>query len=245
MWTMKRAALVVAAAACLWPADARADETEDIAFIALGLGVVGGNVAFTVYDGIVMDAGDEPAVGASIAQTIIGGIETLGLTGIATAISLDEEDEGAELAFLPVVTWVGTLGTFGAWSLAAPHSVDVKGRFGLSAVLTMNMYFTAINMATLVDSRSSPDYFSSPQVTLMAPECLLTTIKAVTDPDGRDRWVPMAVWSGALTAHGLVSLIVRGLAFEKEHSSSMSALIVPMIDTPEGPVPGVTLGGLL
>ena len=244
MRTTKSAALVVAAAACLWPGDARADDTEDIAFVALGLGLVGGNVAFTVYDGIVMDAGDEPAVGASIAQTILGGIEMLGITGVATVITLNDEDEGAELAFIPLATWVGTLGTFGAWSLASPDSVDVKGRFGLSSVLAMNMYFTAINVATLADGRASPDYLSIPQVTLMAPECVLTTIKAVTDPDGRDRWVPMAVWSGALTAHGLVSLVVRGIAFEKEHDANR-ALVVPMIDTPEGPVPGVTIGGLL
>ena len=78
----------------------------------------------------------------------------------------------------------------------------------------------------------------------MAPECVLTTIKAVTDPEGRERWVPMAVWSGALTVHGLVSLIVRGLAFERRDELDSSALVVPVIDTPEGPVPGVTLGGL-
>ncbi len=240
---MKRAALTVSVAACLWPSVAHADETEDIAFIALGIGLVSANVAFTVYDGIIMDAGDEPAVGASIAQTILGGLELLAVTGVSTAITLDDEDEGVELAFFPLATWVGTLGVFGAWSLAAPESVDVKGRFGLSSVLAMNMYFTAINVATLADGRSSPDYFSIPQLTLMAPECILTTIKAVTDPEARDRWVPMAVWSGVLSGHALVSLVMRGIEFEKKHDVN-SALVVPVIDTPEGPVPGVTIGGL-
>lgn len=225
------------------PAVAHADDTESIAFVALGLGLVGGNIAFTVYDGIVMDANEEPAVGASIAQTIIGGIELLAVTGVSTALTLDDEDEGIELAFLPLATWVGTLGTFGAWSLAAPDSVDVKGRFGLSSVLAMNMYFSALDIATLADGRSSPDYFSIPEVTLMGSECILTTWKAVTDPEGRDRWIPMSIWSGVLTMHGVASLVLRGLEFEKEHETN-SALLVPMIGTPEGPQPGVTMGGL-
>lgn len=238
-------AAAVAGLALLPAPEARADSLEDIAFIALGLGLVGGNVAFTVYDGIVMDAGEEPAPGASIAQTIIGGIEMLAITGISTAITLDDPDEGAELAFLPLATWVGTLGTFGAWSLADSTTVDAKGRFGLSSVLAMNMYFTALNIATLADGRASPDYFSIPEVTLMAPECVLTTWKAVTDPAGRDRWVPLAVWSGALTLHGFASLVVRGLEFERSSSGSYALpLPTPMIGTPEGPVPGMTMSGV-
>ncbi len=121
-------------------------------------------------------------------------------------------------------------------------SLDVKGRFGLSTVVALNVFFTGVAFGTIADGRSLPDYMSIPQTALMAPELLLTTIKAVTDPEGRAGWIGLAAWSGALTVHGVTSLILRGVAHEKAHSK---AGLLPFIVTAEGPIPGVTVAGSL
>jgi hypothetical protein len=175
-----------------------------------------------------------------IAQGVIMGLQTLAMDALGTGFSVAEEDEGIELAVLPFASWLGGMTAFSVWTLAAPQSVDVRGRFGLSMVLGMNVYFTSVAAATLGSGRASPDYMSIPQLALMAPECLLTTIKAATDPDARGAWIGLAAWSGLLSVHATVSLIARGIEFERKAAGNVSVL--PFAPAPEGLAPGVSIG---
>jgi hypothetical protein len=234
------AATLLAGALLVTPSVASADDEDAI----IGVTVVGSlavlDVVFTVYSGLKVDAREEPERGWMIAQSVIMGLQTVAVDAVGTVMSVAEEDEGIELAVLPFATWLGGMSAFSMWSLAAPQSVDVPGRFGLSTVLGLNVYFTSVAAATLGSGRASPDYMSIPQLALMAPECLLTTIKAATDPDARGAWIGLAAWSGLLSVHATVSLIARGIEFERKASGDVSVL--PFAPAPEGIAPGVSIG---
>jgi hypothetical protein len=214
-------------------ATAQADDGEAILGATVVTSLVVSDVVFTVYSAITVDANEEPDTGWMIAQTSVVGLQALVLNGLGAGVA----------AFFPLATLLGTLSTFGAWSLiGSGTSIDVKARFGLSSVLAMNTYFSGVAIATMADGRPLPDYMSIPQTALMAPEFLLTTIKAVTDPEGRAEWIGLASWSGLLTLHGTTSLILRGIAFEKAQSASA---FLPFATTTEGPIPGLTFVGAL
>jgi hypothetical protein len=234
------AAAVLAGASVVTPREALADDEDAILGVTLVGSLIVTDVIFTVYTGLRVDAAEEPARGWMIAQSVVVGLQTVALDIVGTAMSVAEEDEGIELAVLPFATWLGGMSVFSLWSLAAPQSVDVRGRFGLSTVLGLNVYFTSVAAATLGSGRASPDYMSIPQLALMAPECLLTTIKAVTDPDARSAWIGLAAWSGVLSVHATVSLIARGIEFERKAAGEVSVL--PFAPAPEGIAPGVSIG---
>jgi hypothetical protein len=234
------AALLSSAATLATPDVAVADDEDALLGITLVGSLVVTDVIFTVYTSLKVDAPEEPARGWMIAQSVVMGLQTLVADSLGTVFSVAEPDEGIELGVFPFASWLGGMSAFSIWSLAAPQSVEVRGRFGLSMVLGINTYFTSVAMATLASGRASPDYMSIPQLALMAPECLLTTIKAATDPDARGAWIGLAAWSGLLSVHATVSLIARGIEFERKASGNVSVL--PFAPAPEGIAPGVTIG---
>lgn len=224
-------------------ATAQADDEDAVIGATVVTSLVVSDVVFTVYSAVKVDANEEPDTGWMIAQTSVVGLQALALDGLGAGFAAFTDDEGPELGIFPFATLLGTLSTFGAWSLiGSGPSIDVKARFGLSSVLAMNTYFSGVAIATLADGRPLPDYMSIPQTALMAPEFLLTTIKAVTDPEGRAEWIGLATWSGLLTLHGTTSLILRGIAFDKAHTTSA---FLPFATTTEGPIPGLTFVGAL
>ena len=243
MWRRAILGLPIVVGACVAAPEARADDGA----VALGTvftGLAVSDIVFTIYSAIKVDENVEPNSSWMIAQTSVVGLQALFLNGLASGFAAFDKDDGLDLVIFPFATWLGTLSVFSTWSLIDDTgSPDVKGRFGLSTVLALNLFFSGVAVGTLADGRPLPEYMSIPQTALMAPELLLTTIKAVTDPDGRAEWIGLAAWSGALAIHGATSLIVRGIAHEKKAGSKTAML--PFIVTAEGPIPGLTVAGSL
>lgn len=216
---MKRTASLAALALAvtgLFPREARAeDQSENFGYALLasgGLMAMVADIAFTAYSGAAVAELREPSQSWMIAQTAIGGTSALVLNGVGLGLAADDRrEEGLELVTFPASIWTGGIAIFGGWSLAEPGETDVRARFALSFVAGTNLAFSTLAIGAHFDERPTPFYISVPQLALMAPECVLTAIQASEDPDNVAGWTALSVWSGVLTTHAVINLIVRGV----------------------------------
>jgi hypothetical protein len=235
--TRRRAIAAVAGAVLLFPRDARAEDQEETFGIAAGVSVgmmaIIADLAFTGYTGASVAELKEPSQSWMIAQTAVGGASALVMNGLGLALAAeDHREEGYEMATLPISIWTGALAVFGGWSLAEPGETDLRARLGLSFVASTNLAFTTLGIGAHFDERPASFYVAIPELALMAPECVLTAIKAADDPDNKAAWATLSVWSGLLTAHAAINLIARGVEGDTD------AIPPPAIEAPA--VPAVT-----
>ncbi len=228
-------ALALALTAALAPQAALADQEES--FLVVGAvslaGMLGAaDIAFSAYTATMVADGEEPAQSWMIAQTTLAGAQALVLAGATIALTAeDHREEGYEMLAVPFVIWTGGLATFGAWSLAAPFETSTDTRLGASFLGATNLAFTSVGIGALGDERYLPFYASVPQVAIMAPESVLTAVKAANESGERPGWIALSVWSGLLTVHGVINLVGRatsGDPYDRYNS--------PM-PTPEPPPP--------
>lgn len=233
--------MLAAVGAVFWPPrEARAeDQTEVFGYAIAGtFGIMAtvADVAFSAYSAVSVSDMKEPSQSWMIAQTAVGGASALVMNGLGLGLAAeDKREEGYELATFPISVWTGGLAIFGGWSLAEPSGSDLRTRFGLSFVAGTNLAFSTLAVGAHFDERATPFYISVPQLALMAPECVLTAIKAAEDSDHRAAWSGLAVWSGVLTAHAAINLVARGLQGSNDRPDPFAAATPPPPPPPVDP----------
>lgn len=261
------AAYAAGLATLLGASSARADDSAEVAGAVIGvLAAIGIDTGFTVHDAVRVDAREEPDAEWMVSQSTVVGAQAVVLnffTGFAAAS--DRREEGITLAFLAPTIWTNALSTFSIWTLssekyqpapfgrtlAIDDDTNVRDRFAMSWVVGINLAFTSSVIGSAAGERWVPRYISIPQTVLMAPECVLASIKAGVDDHARAGWVTMAAWSGVLTIHGVASIIGGGdgSGFSSNDDGPRAAklepppfVIVPApIDGAAGSAPGLAL----
>lgn len=230
------ASLALAAASVAYVPEAKAEDTAAIAAaVTTVTTLLAVDIAFTAYS--VDHAGNnvEPSREWMWAQSVVAGAETVAMAiGGAAVAFVDEKDEGLSLIPIPVTIFVGTLSGFSSWSLASTNE-SLDDRMLLSLVGATNLAFTSAAIGVSARKRFLPWFLSIPQLTLMAPEAVLTAIKAGTDEHGRAGWITLSVWSGLLAVHGVASMI--GKASDADQPSvPPDAVPTPVVPTGPDPV---------
>lgn len=214
---MKRPLAACAAAAALLvasvPQEARADDDAAVVITAVGLGaaLIASDITFTAYTGGKVGRHEEPAEAWMVAQSVVTGAQTLALGGVSVFVGVEDDDEegGALLPLVPGI-WTGGLSIFSTWSLAAPAETAVDARLGVSFVAATNLMFTSAAIGSLAGKNGyTPYYISIPELTLMAPQSVLTAVQAARDESGRPGWAVLSAWSGVLTIHAVVAIVTR------------------------------------
>ncbi len=229
------ASLGIAGASALYAPEAKADDTVGIAAaVSTVTMLVAVDIAFTAYSVGQVDENHEPSREWMVAQTAVVGAETVAMAiGGAAIAFVDEKDEGISLIPIPVTIFVGTLSGYSSWSLASTEESQ-NDRMLLSLVGATNLAFTSATIGVSARKRFLPWFLSIPQLTLMAPEAVLTAIKAGTDEHGRAGWITLSVWSGLLAAHGVASMIGKAADADQPPSPPEAA---PTPTAPLGPDP--------
>ncbi|MBK8942338.1 MAG: hypothetical protein IPM79_33215 [Polyangiaceae bacterium] len=213
---MKRRVAAATAAGLLAlaaPREAHADDDTAgiVAVIALGASLVASDITFTAYTGGKVGRHEEPAESWMIAQSVVAGAQTVTLSGLSVFVAVEDDDEEG-LALLPLLPgiWTGALTVFSTWSLGAPGETRVDTRLGLSFVAATNLMFSSAAIGSLAGKNGyTPYYISIPELTLMAPQAVLTAVQAARDESGRPGWAVLSAWSGVLTVHAVAALVTK------------------------------------
>lgn len=212
------ASVAVACVAIGWaPREAHADDDVLVAFAVVGVVLcAGADVTFTAYSSGVAARVEEPDQAWMTAQSIVTTPQAFGGNIGMAAVAAEDDDEGFTLLALPVVAWVNTLSVYSTWAVGAPGVVSPDARWGVSWMAGTNAAFTAAAIGAAADERFSPLWISIPEVGLMGAEAAFATVRAVQDEDRRGGWIALAAWSGALTVHGVASIVAEAVGLNQK-----------------------------
>lgn len=199
------------AAASDWMPEFGADDYLLLGGVAvLSCGILATDIAFTVHDAHVASAGVPLERGWAIAETAVGGLQTIGAVAVyATTAPQTSAYSEYGLGLLPA-TWVAGLGVHGVWGLGAPGtrpSLLIGGPYAVAADTLLSTW--AIRGA--IGGRLAGLSHAIVELALTAPQIPLAAYGAATagSTGERDGLIALAGWSGALFLHGAASLIWR------------------------------------
>lgn len=214
--TLPAAALTLAVAT-----EARADGTDGIGAAVAGIFITGTSIVvtgavFTIHDVGTMSQGEPPALGWSIAESVLMTPSAL-LLDTLLAMQHGKEGPGSNFSsalFLIPGAWTGAMSAHGIWSLAAPNT-DRRTVYGVSWAIGANLAFTTGAVSALFNERRTPPVaFGILEMLGTTPTILVGASRLLGNDDRyRAPWAALTVWSGALFVHGGITLataIVRG-----------------------------------
>ena len=178
----------------------------------LGVALVGGavlvtDIVFTVHDAKLESRGLAPERGWAIAETAVGGLQTIGAVAIYWSIGASGYDDASLSIGLLPVTWIASLGVHGVWGLAAPEtrpSLLLAGSYAVAA----DSLLTAWSLRRAVGGHLASSSHAIMELVLTAPQVALATYGAATTSSSAEHagLIALASWSGALFFHGALSL---------------------------------------
>lgn len=215
---------VVAALLVLAPRNVRADGDATLAAIAyvaivgtVGLGVAGGDIAFTVHDAVTSGDTKPAAVSWALGETLFTAPQAIYCNGVlawAHGSGTVDVSPRLNLMILPAI-WSSQMATHGIWSLALDQEKP-SHLYGLSWAIGANLAFTSGALGGAFGKRLGGTVFGLSEMAGTAPTIIvgLWQLTKNTSPD-RAAWTALTAWSGALFLHGATSTVV-GLASGKK-----------------------------
>ena len=212
---LANALVAVPAAALILTAapEARADGTDGIGAAISGIILTGTTVlvtgtVFTIHDVGALAQGQPPAIGWSIAESVLVVPQALLFDGLLGWQHANGERSGflSALVLVPAA-WTGAMSAHGIWSLASPNT-DRGTVYGVSWALGANLAFTTGAVGALFDKRRTPPAAFGVLEVLGTTPTILVGAAQLLDPAGRDKgaWTALTAWSGALFVHGAASI---------------------------------------
>ncbi|MDI1445594.1 hypothetical protein [Polyangium sp. 6x1] len=213
-FTRALVALPAAALALAVTTEARAGNSDDVGAAIGGILITGGTIlvtstVFTIHDVGTVAQREPPAVGWSIAESVLVTPSALLLN---TLLAIEHGGEGTASNFLSALlvvpaAWTGAMSVHGIWSLAAPNT-DRGTVYGVSWALGANLAFTTGAVSALFDDdRTPPVAFGILEMLGTAPTILVGASQLLGNDDRyRAPWAALTAWSGALFVHGGITL---------------------------------------
>ncbi len=253
--------LVVATFILLPPRNARADDSGTLAAVVyvaiigtIGLGVVGGNLAFTIHDAVTAKDAKPAATSWTLGETIFTSPQAIyfnGLVGWAHGSGTVDESPRLHLMILPAI-WTSQMATHGIWSLALDKEKPAH-LYGFSWAIGANLAFTSGTLGGAFGKRLGGTIFGLSEMGGTAPTIIvgLLQLTKANVPD-RGSWTLLTAWSGALFLHGATSTVVGLTAPQKpdtnEQRTNKNAfrfIVTPTL-IPDGPrrMPGLVAAGV-
>lgn len=240
---------------------ARADDSgvlTSVIYVAMigtiGLGVVGGNLTFSIHDAITAGDSKPPATRWALGETLFTSPQAIYFNGLLVwAHGSGTVDESPRLNWmiLPAI-WSSQMATHGIWSLALEQKKPVH-LYGLSWAIGANLTFTSGALGAAFGKRLGGTVFGLSEMAGTAPTIIvgLSQLAKETSPE-RISWAALTAWSGALFLHGATSTIV-GLTSRKKpkqddppsEKSAFRFILTPtLISDDLHNRPGVVVGGV-
>lgn len=240
---------------------ARADDSAVLASTVyavavgtVGLGIVGGNLAFTIHDAVTAGDSKPAATRWTLGETLFTSPQAIYCNGVlawAHGSSTVDEAPRLNLMILPAI-WTTQMATHGIWSLALEQEKPAH-LYGFSWAIGANLTFTSGALGAAFGKRLGGTIFGLSEMAGTAPTIVVGLLQLEKDalPE-RLSWTVLTAWSGALFLHGATSTVV-GLTSRKkpatnEPQSEKSAFRFTLTPTllPEGRrnVPGIVAGGV-
>lgn len=219
---MRRSGIVVFAAivlACLaiprrasasdWLPEPSGGDLAVVGGIALfSAGILVTDIVFTVHDANLASHGVAPPEGWAIAETAVGGLQTVGAVAAFASFGGPPYDDNSaySLGLIPG-TWLANFGVHGVWALSAPNtrpSLLLAGSYAVAA----DMLLTTWAVKDAASGRLAGPSHAIMELLLTAPQVALSVYGAVTTASSSEHagLIALASWSGALFMHGALSL---------------------------------------
>lgn len=211
-WKMGATAVAAAGLVGLGaPGEARAGDGEGIAVVALLGAFAVADIGFAAHD---IDAASHNRLardGWLIAETAVSVPQTLVFNTLLVGFNASDRDMGEVATFLGTIPTAGVtaLTVHGIWGMA-DQKVDADALAGVSVLVGTNFALTASALGSAGAGRFHTRPVGVLETVLAAPGLGVGIYESSFERPERGAWIGLTAWSGALMAHGVVSMIVDG-----------------------------------
>jgi hypothetical protein len=225
------------AASSVVPAQAQAEVDGVDVLIGLAVAVVMTDVVFSVRDIVAVAEDEQPGLGWAVAESIVNAPVSVTLSAITAGLAAEDEDEGVlAIAVAAPTAWASTLAAHGLWA-AIDSDAHPGALFGISAVIGANLAFTMLALGSSIDGRESPPPVAVFEMLGAVPGTVIGSVELARGETKQGLWIGLTAWSGAIFAHGLVSLCVSA-ATDDSDDGDLPLAVPPPPPAPPAPTDG-------